>query len=159
MKFLGSCTGTDISVSVTEFPSVVVADAKTEGGGGSPRELEELFAKNGQFFERWKHDPRPMVTRFTGINTGEGSVLRVLTVDFTDGDSVFFTEEPGVGSYWDESWSKPLGQEAGMKAVTYAHLIKTVSRSRATKGGSSGVLVDFLEGGIQHRTTATSSGA
>lgn len=159
MKFLGSCEGTSISVTVTEFPSVVVAEAKQESGEGKDGELEKLFAKNGQFFEKWKHDPRPMVTRFTGVNSKKGMSLKVLTVDFTDGDSVFFTEDPEAGSYWDASWSKPLGAEAGMRAVSYAYLIKTLSRSRATKDGNTGQIVDFLEGGIQHRTTSTSSGA
>jgi ribosomal protein L3 len=125
VKFLGSCEGTRISVTVTEFPSVVVAEAKQESGVGAEGELEKLFAKNGQFFEKWKHDPRPMVTRFTGVNPKRGMTLKVLTVDFTDGDSVFFS----------------------------------LSRSRATKNGSTGQIVDFLEGGIQHRTTSTSSGA
>lgn len=159
MKFLGSCGETNISVTVTEFPSVVVAEAKQESGESKVGEVEKLFAKNGQFFERWKHDPRPMVTRFTGVNSKKGMSLKVLTVDFTDGDSVFFTEDPEAGSYWDASWSKPLGAEAGMRAVSYAYLIKTLSRSRATKNGSTGQIVDFLEGGVQHRTTSTSSGA
>jgi hypothetical protein len=159
VKFLGSCDGTDISVSVTEFPSVVVADAKQESGRGKTEEFSELLSKNGQFFENWKHDPRPMVTRFTGVNHHKGMTLRVLSVDFTDGDSVFFTEEPGAGSYWDESWSHPIDEKAGMKAVRYAHLIKTLSRSRATKNGSTGQIVDFLMSGTQHRTTSTSSGA
>lgn len=159
MKFLGSCEGTSISVTVTEFPSVVVAEAKQESGDGKDGELETLFAKNGQFFEKWKHDPRPMVTRFTGVNSKMGMSLRVLTVDFTDGDSVCFSEDPQAGSYWDASWGEPLSEMAGRRAVSCAYIVKTLSRSRATKNGSTGQIVDFLEGGIQHRTTSTSSGA
>lgn len=158
MKFLASCEGTDISVTVTEFPSVVVAEAKQVSGKSKKDDYPLLMSKNKNFFDNWKHDPRPMVTRYSGENVKYGMTLRVLTVDFTDGDTVCFTEEPSAGNYWDESWNSPMDERSGIKAVRCAHIIKTFSRSRATKGGSTGQIVDFLLGGAGYQTSSTSSG-
>lgn len=152
VNFSAEIPNSRITATVTEFPSLVVCESIANTTGTySSQDYAGLLAKNHEFYEKWTHDPRPMVVRIEANNRHNQTQLRTVVVEFTDGDSVMFS--PGIpgANYWEPGWDKPLTEETGRRAVAVARIAKTLSRTLGRPSAGIGDIEAFVRG-CQERT-------
>lgn len=129
MNFSAEIQNSRITATVTEFPSLVVCESVANTTGTySSQDFAGLMAKNHQFYEKWTHDPRPMVVRVEANDHLNQTHIRTVVVEFTDGDSVMFSPGLPGANYWEPAWDKPLTEETGRRAVAVANTARTLSR-------------------------------
>jgi len=145
MNFSAEIPNSRITASVTEFPSVVVCESVTNTTGTySSQDFAGLMAKNNEFYQKWTHDPRPMVVRMEATDRLNKTQLRTLVVEFTDGDSVMFSPAIPGSNYWEPAWDNPLTEESGRRAVAVARIAKTLSRTLGKPSAGIGDIEAFV---------------
>ena len=159
MNFLAEVPGVRITSTVTEHDSLVLAEStQTTTGTASDADFQAILEKNRAFYSRWTFDPRPMVIRFRAKNLLDKTKTTMITVDFTDGDSVGFAKEKGDEGFWYPMWNHPLTLETGRTAVRVADIARKVRRKVGLPSSTMSDFADLCERATRTMTSSTGTG-